>query len=356
MTESFFPEYLVDGELDDAGRRVGDLIWGMFTTPVTMAIADLNIAGVLGDAELTASQIADAIGADPEATARLLWAGAGIGLIRSGGGSGDDRRYALTDMGRWLRPDVSGLALMSGIWQAAAAIALAGISDHVRKGGKADPEDLAGYWNYVAVKPGQPKRFADAMGFVTSRVLKGMTVSGYRPPQGTRRVVDVGGGRGTVLAWMLQAMPEASGVLLDRPEALAVARDYLAGQGVENRVDPVEGSFLDEVPEGDLHVLCNVLHDWDDDKVRLIAENCARASRPGGWLIVVDFAVPEVPSPSLGPVMDVAMMVMLGGRERALEETRALIEPAGYAWSRETPVPVADGHPPMSRILEFQRT
>lgn len=50
------------------------------------------------------------------------------------------------------------------------------------------------------------------MSFVTSRVLAGLTAAGYRPPA-CRRIVDVGGNRGTMLAWLLKTLPEATGVL-----------------------------------------------------------------------------------------------------------------------------------------------
>ena len=43
------------------------------------------------------------------------------------------------------------------------------------------------------------------------------------------------------------------------------------------------GDFFAEVPEGDLHVLSNVLHDWEDDEARRIVANCHRpAARAAG--------------------------------------------------------------------------
>lgn len=352
MTESFLSEYLLDGESDAAGRRVGDLFWGMFLTPVTLAVAELGIAGILADNALTAAEIAQAGGTDPDATARLLRAAVAVGLLKADGAG----RYSLTDMGRWLRPDVSSLAAMAGFWQGPAVTALAGLADHVREGRKVDPAAPGGYWDQIADHPHEVARFAGAMGFITSRVLTGLDAAGYRPPAGARRIVDVGGNRGTLLAWLLKAAPEASGVLFDLPEPLAAAPGYLAGQQVADRTELVAGSFLDTVPEGDLHVLSNVLHNWDDDKARLIAANCARAARPGGWLVVIEAGVPSDPGPALGALMDVAMMVMIGGRERTVEENQALIEPAGYTLAREVPLPLGgDPRRPPWRVLEFRR-
>lgn len=342
---------MLDGEPDEGGRELSDLIWGVFTTPVTLAIADLNIAGILAGERLTAAEIADAAGTDRAATVRLLRAGVSVGLL-TGDGEG---RYGLTEKGRWLRPDVSGVGALAGFLLGPMATALAELPDHVREGRKVDPAAPGGFWDWLAGRPHEVARFAGAMGFVTSRVLTGMESSGYRPPDGVRRIIDVGGNRGTVLAWLLQAVPEASGVLFDLPESLAVAPEFLAAQQVTDRTELIEGSFFDRVPDGDLHVLSNLLHDWGDDQARRIVENCARASRPGGWLVIIETGVPSVPEPALGPLLDVAMMVALGGGERTLEENRALIEPAGYSLVREVPIPLAADRPPPWRVLEFQR-
>lgn len=351
MKESFISEYLLDGEPDEDGRRLGDLFWGIFTTPVMVAIADLNIAGILADKRLTSAEIADAARTDPDSTLRLLRAGVTVGLLAADG----DGRYALTQTGRGLRSDVSGFGAMTGFWQVPMAAALAGLADHVREGRRVDPAVPGGFWDWLGEHPRGVAGFAGAMGYVTSRVLAGLTAIDYRPPDGVRRVVDVGGNRGTTLAWLLKAAPGAAGVLFDRPESLAAASEFLAEQQVTDRVELVGGSFLDQVPDGDLHVLSNVLHDWDDDRARQIVANCGRASRPGGWLVVIEADVPSVPEPSVGPLLDVAMMVTFGGRVRTREEHQALAGPAGYTLAREVPIPTAANQPPSWRALEFQR-
>ena len=50
------------------------------------------------------------------------------------------------------------------------------------------------------------------------------------------------------------------------------------------------------------------------------------------------------------------MMVLFGGRERTLEEHRKLIEPAGYALTREVPLgATATAQQPPWQVLEFRR-
>jgi orsellinic acid C2-O-methyltransferase len=146
----------------------------------------------------------------------------------------------------------------------------------------------------------------------------------------------------------------ARGVLLDRAEALALAPAVLAKAAVEDRTEIVAGDFMTEVPDGDLHVLCHVLHDWDDDIALQIVRNCYRASRPGGGLVVVEYLLPTPPGPSLSYLMDILMMTVEAGRERSCGEFQALMSSAGYQFSREVPV-TSPGRTLPQRVLEFRR-
>jgi hypothetical protein len=159
---------------------------------------------------------------------------------------------------------------MAGFWLAPTREALGQLADHVRSGRRVNPAVPGGFWDYLGSHPEDTARFSRAMGYATSRLLEALTAAGYRPPP-CQRIIDVGGNRGTLLAWFLAAVPGATGVVFDRPESLAAAPDYLASAGVADCAELVAGSFLTEVPNGDLHVLSQVLHNWDDENVRRIA-------------------------------------------------------------------------------------
>ena len=64
---------------------------------------------------------------------------------------------------------------------------------------------------------------------------------------------------------------------LDRAEALAAALGCLASAGAAEGIELAAGNLLTEVPGGDLHVRSQLPHNWDDENVRRIAGNCARA-------------------------------------------------------------------------------
>src|SRR6266702_1108419 len=113
----------------------------------------------------------------------------------------------------------------------------------------------------------------------------------------------------------------------------------------------VPGSFLQEVPPGDLYVLSQVLHNWDDEQVRAILANCRVAGQPGGSIMVIELMLPDGPEPSQADLMDLIMLTAVGGRERTRAQHEALMAEAGYALVRDTHL--ARVLP--WRILEFRR-
>src|SRR5690242_4729010 len=82
---------------------------------------------------------------------------------------------------------------------------------------------------------------------------------------GLRRIVDVGGGQGSLLAAILEAYPTARGVLIERPTVANGARAALAERGLLERCEVMGGDFMQAVPEGgDCYMLKSILHNWDD--------------------------------------------------------------------------------------------
>jgi hypothetical protein len=333
--------------LGEPDGQLGRLLEGMFTAQVTAALARLGVPDQLAGGALTAGELAPRVGASADGLNRMLTAAAAYGLVSQDGAG----RYALTPVGAALRADAAESAqdfavgfLAPPMWASIGRLA-----EVVRNPEPVNPAAPGGVYAYYAEHPEESAYFVRAMGRTTQILVSQLAKIDFQPLL-TGRIVDVGGSRGTLLAYLLQARPAASGVLLDRAEALAGAPGYLAGAGVADRVELVTGDFLREVPEGDLHVLCQVLHNWDDEHVRTIVGHCARASHPGGGLMIIEYLLPDDPQPSLANLLDLIMMLVVGGRERTRGEYEAILGPAGYTLARETPV--TDVLP--WRVLEFE--
>jgi O-methyltransferase domain len=333
------------GGTEDADL-VAQMLDGLMMAGVLLALARLGLPDLIAGQPRTAGDLAQQAGADADALGRVLAAASVYQLVRRD----DDGRYALTGAGELLRSDTGAAAtLAAGFFGPPMWAAYSRLTEVVR-GEKADPAAPGGVYEFYGHNPDEARLFAQSMGRVTGTMVGELAASGFRP-LGSGRIVDVGGSRGTLLAHLLRGDPEATGVLFDRAEALTMAPEFLAGAGVADRAELVTGDFMAEVPAGgDLYVLSQILHNWDDERARVIAGNCHRASRPGGHLMVIEYVLPDGPEPSPAHLMDLIMLTLLGGRERTRAQHETLLGPCGYRLVRDTPL---DRVLPW-RILEFQ--
>jgi hypothetical protein len=140
---------------------------------------------------------------------------------------------------------------------------------------------------------------------------------------GVATVVDVGGGTGALLAGLLGARPGLRGTLVDLPGTVARSAEVLAG--VADRVTTVGQSFFDPLPAGgDLYLLKKVINDWPDDEATAILRRCAEAAAPAGRVVILGGVSPDGAARRL-----VIEMVLAGGKQRSLDEFRALARTAG---------------------------
>ena len=82
---------------------------------------------------------------------------------------------------------------------------------------------------------------------------------------------------------------------------------------------------------GDVYLLAQILHDWPDRDALEILRVCAAAMSPGARLIIVEQVLPPGgPRNVLPALMDVNMLIMLGGQERTGDEYEALLDAVGF--------------------------
>jgi hypothetical protein len=142
-------------------------------------------------------------------------------------------------------------------------------------------------------------------------------------------IVDVGGGRGSVLAAILAAHPGMRGHLVDLEPTAAAARQTL--KDLASQV--TAGSFFDPLPAGaDAYLLVDILHDWDDEHAHRILDRCVEAAHPASRVLVVE----PVGDRRAQTEFNLAMLATFGGRERRLEEFRALAAPHGLVLDTAT--------------------
>jgi hypothetical protein len=149
-----------------------------------------------------------------------------------------------------------------------------------------------------------------------------------------KRIVDVGGGRGELLAAILRAAPESRGVLFDLPPAVELARVELERSGLASRCEFVAGNFFDSVPAGgDAYILKSVIHDWNGADCQRILKNC-RQAMDGGRLLLIEEMLPDRLTNSEAhqaiACSDLTMLAALAAQERTEAELRALLAAAEF--------------------------
>ncbi|MGH3769861.1 MAG: methyltransferase [Pseudonocardiaceae bacterium] len=318
--------------------RLIEMILGYQVTQIVATVAQLGLADLLAAGPRSSVELTEAIGADPDGLARLLRAATTVGLTAED----EPDRFVLTPVGGCLATDAQPASLRDF------AIALAApgqwflcgrLLDAVMTGRSTATTTLGmELWEYYQKNLEEGAVFAGAMGGLSASVAA--EVAAYYDMTRFARIVDVGGSQGVLLAGLLEAAPQATGVLFDRPEVIAQARPMIIAQGLVERVELVGGDFFTEVPPGgDLYVLKSVLHDWDDAHALRILANCHRAARPGSTLLLVENVLPTEPGPSPIHLLNLIMLVQMEGRERTRAEHQALLAAAGYRLERVLPPP-----------------
>lgn len=312
-----------------------DLALGSMITQAIYVAAELGIADLLSDGPLPAEEIARKVNAHPEATYRLLRLLASHEIFVEEG----DGQFRLSPMADALRADspmsMRGIAILMGHpthWEDWSHFV-----DSVRTGEPAIPK-LRGMneFEYLDANPEYATVFYQGMGSL-SNLETYPIVEGYDFSQfGT--IVDVGGGSGGLLAAILQRATTSRGVLFDARAAASGAESVLAEAGVADRCTIASGGLFDPVPTGgDAYLLKHIVHDWPDGKAVEILRNVRQAVGADGRLLLAEFVPPTDNEPHAGKLVDLWLMLLVGGKERTTAQYSELLADAGFTLDRVVP-------------------
>jgi len=164
-------------------------------------------------------------------------------------------------------------------------------------------------------------------------VYLGAAVARILDCQGFSRLLDVAGGSGIYACAIVAKHPHLAATVFEKPPVDGVARKAIEKRGFKDRVLVTAGDMLqEELPPGfDLHLISNVLHDWDEPVVRRLLANSFRALRPGGTLVIHDAYINETKSGPL-PVAKYSALLMHSteGKCYSLGEMRGYLNEAGF--------------------------
>jgi hypothetical protein len=163
-------------------------------------------------------------------------------------------------------------------------------------------------------------------------------------------IVDVGGGRGALLAAILRRATRSTGVLFDGNAGHLAAPEVLAEAGVAQRCTIVDGGLFDPPPAGaDAYILKHIVHDWPEPDVLKVLKNVRNAIGADGRLLLMEFVAPEGNTPHPAKLVDLWLMLLVGGMERTAAQYSALLGAAGFRIERvvqtATPLSIVEARP-----------
>jgi O-methyltransferase domain len=307
---------------------------GYYVSRCLQVVAELGIADFIADVPVSPSELARSTGSEQDALARVLSLLCAHGVfVRINGwfGHSEASRVLRTDHPMSMRP----FARMFGIpilWESVMRL-----DESVATGRPmGDEVTEGGFWRYFEQHPDANEKFNHTMSAKAQAVIP-LVVRAYdftRFP----RIADVGGGRGHLLAAILQSSSLSRGFLFDQPHVVEQAAGL-----TNHRFEICGGDFFkDELPEAEAYVLMEVIHDWDDQHAEKILHTVRRAACVNARLLLVEAMMPEHPVPCWTTTLDVVMLNLLGGRQRSMSEYVTLLNRCGFGHVQE--IPVGAGH------------
>ncbi|HLY20674.1 MAG TPA: methyltransferase [Bryobacteraceae bacterium] len=308
-------------ELIDAFRRSKT----MFTA------VSLGVFEALHEGPATAAALAARLGGQAEPLARLLDACAGMGLLRR-----QDGAYTNQPVAEAYLCDQSPLSLTGYVHYSDAALfpMWAHLEDAVRQGTHRWTQTFGwqgSLFDHFFKTPEQQRHFLRGMhGFgqlSSPAVVAAFDLSRFE------HLVDLGGATGHLAVAACERYPTLRATVFDLPAVTEIAREFVAASPAKDRIEVAAGDFfLDNLPPAGLYSLGRVLHDWPEDKIRMLLSKILYALPATGALLLAEKLLDEDRAgPTPVHMQSLNMLVCTEGRERTLTEYAELLRGAGYA-------------------------
>lgn len=291
---------------------------------------DLQLFDHLGEIPKPASVIAREIGVPEAPCLAILRAAAHLGLCRM-----EEQSFAANAISDYLRSShphhMQALAnsdFYRPLWTA--------LTNAVREGTPRWQEAFGASAEKVFEAAfADPARARDIADFFTAMSLpQGIAVARSWDFSGVTKMLDVGGGGGTITIEILKANPHLRGTIVDLPPMVAAAQQNIAAHGLNDRCNAVVGNIFESLPaDYDAALLAWVLHDWSDANCEKILRTCHSALPAGGRLFICEAVLNDDGTGSDHAVLGSLNMLVNaepGATERTLSEYRELLKTTGF--------------------------
>src|SRR5574341_1398704 len=281
-----FIERLILLNLNQGPGLMLDFLGAQAFRAVCVAVK-LGVFEALSGGRLTAVETARLIEADERGTTLLLEALKALGYVKR-----KDSLYVNTPMTtKWLLRN-SPTSLADGIpfFESMVFDRWGHLDESIRRG---KPAIYGSEW--LDQHPDGWRIYQEGM-IAIARMAADEVVAKVKIPPTASRLLDVGGGHGLYSIKFCRRYPDLSATVFELPQALDLARETIAAEGMGTRVTAQEGDFwINDVGAGyDVVLLFNVIHAYLPDKNTELLRKIFGALNAGGLIVIMEQIVSKV--------------------------------------------------------------
>jgi len=297
--------------------------------------SELNLADILAEDSKKIDDIALETKTHPQSLYRLMRALAGEGIFRESAG----RVFSNTRLSEALNSLPGSMKFMiqhqlsDNNWEI-----IGKLNYSVTTGENAARKILGtDIFDHLSKHPDKNELYNKAM--TNTSDLSGAAILSAYSFTNLKKIVDIGGGEGHLLANILKEYPKSEGILFDFDHVVASAAETFDRSGTASRAQITGGNFFETVPSGcDAYIMKNILHAFDDPTCVQLLMNIRKNMAPGARLLIIEAVIGENNKPEFGKLFDLQMLLGTeGGKERTRKEFQYIIEEAGFRLKRVIP-------------------
>ena len=281
------------------------------------AIANLGIADHMSEQPISVQELAQLTSTVPELLDRVLNFLTVYGLFTKSGTS-----YALTPLSAPLREDhpysmKDVLSMVDESWWQA----FAHLETGLKTGSPAfKHQHGTDFFSFLNSNPEKKTRFQKGISklstFDDNAITQGFNFGKYKS------LIDIGSGQAGLSKAIAIQYPSISITLFN-----------LMTQINANSND----DYFSTLTAAEAYLFKGILHDFDDEKVKHILTHCWKHMPSNSSLIIAEQVIPQNNLPHTNKTMDIIMMVLVGGRQRMINNWCELIETTGFKLTNTCP-------------------
>lgn len=297
-------------------------ISAMWMTRVISFAVTSGLLDALDGRRLSATDVASAVGLQSDPVQRILRALIQLDLVQE-----SNDAFHLSEDGKRLTSNAANsLAPLATLWSGSFDAAWSKLTETAQTGRSGFELALGSpLFAYLGLHTAEARLLDGAMRSLIGLEADAAAIAIAESNPST--ICDVGGGDGTLLEAVLARSPGANAILFDREDVIAATRSRGA---LPKNVLLRSGDFFEKIPTASIHVLANILHDWNDDDAGRILCVVAAAQPPDGLIYVIEPVLGGPDEPVMARAFDLYMLMLTGGRERSLAELEVIFAAVGY--------------------------